>query len=427
MSGRARTALWPLSGLFAAVLTLSACGEEKKSEEQAGQAAPAVEQGQPAAETESAAPAQQGSEAATENIAPATEQQAATGAAAPAPGAGGELNIYNWSDYIGENTVANFEKETGIKVRYDTYDGNETLEAKLVVGNTGYDIVFPSSSFFSRQIKSGLYLKLDKSKLTNWSNLDPFVLNNQAAYDPGNEYAVPYMWGTNGFTYNVDMIKERMPDAPVDSLRMMFDPDVVSKFQDCGVTWLDSPEDVFPLALAYMRKDPLSQNPDDIVAAADMLTKARPFIRLFDSQQYLNSLPNKDTCMDMTWSGDYSVAAARAAEAGVEINLAYTVAKEGSNLWFDAMLIPKDAPHPDNAHLFLNYMMRPDVIADCTNYIGYANGNQASKPLISPDILNDQAIYPNAETQKRMFQSVVRDEDVQRVITREWTRLKTGQ
>jgi putrescine transport system substrate-binding protein len=345
----------------------------------------------------------------------------------PPARADGELNIYNWSDYIGENTVANFEKEYNVKVRYDTYDGNETLEAKLVVGNTGYDIVFPSSSFFARQIKTGIYMKLDRSKLTNWSNLDQWVLKNQAAYDPGNAYAVPYMWGTNGFTYNVDMIKQRMPDAPVDSLRMVFDPDVVSKFQDCGVSWLDSPEDVFPLALAYMGKDPLSQNPDDIVAATDMLMKARPFIRLFDSQQYLNSLPNSDVCMAMTWSGDYAVAATRAQEAGVKINLAYTVPKEGSNLWFDAMLIPKDAPHPDNAHLFLNYMMRPDVIAECTNYIGYANGNAASKKLISPDILNDQAIYPNEETQKRMFQSVVRNEDIQRVITREWTRLKTGQ
>lgn len=341
--------------------------------------------------------------------------------------ADGELNIYNWSDYIGENTVANFEKEYNVKVRYDTYDGNETLEAKLVVGNTGYDIVFPSSSFFARQIKSGLYMKLDRSKLNNWSNLDQWVLKNQAAYDPGNVYAVPYMWGTNGFTYNVDMIKERLPDAPVDSLRMMFDPDVLAKLQDCGVTWLDSPEDVFPLALAYMGKDPTSQNPDDIVAATDMLMKARPFIRLFDSQQYLNSLPNKDVCMAMTWSGDYAVAAARAEEAGVQINLQYTVPKEGSNLWFDAMLIPKDAPNPDNAHLFLNYMMRPDVIAQCTDYIGYANGNEAAKKLISPDILNDQAIYPNAETQQRMFQSVVRDEATQRVITREWTRLKTGQ
>lgn len=345
----------------------------------------------------------------------------------PPAKADGELNIYNWSDYIGENTVANFAKEYNVNVRYDTYDGNETLEAKLAVGNTGYDIVVPSSGFFARQIQSGFYQKLDKSKLPNWKNLDPFALTNQAAYDPDNDHAVPYMWGTNGFTYNVAKIKERMPDAPLDSLRMMFDPDVVSKFQDCGVSWLDSPEDVLPLAIAYIGKDPTSQNPDDIVAAVDMLTKARPYVQLFDSQQYLNALPTGDRCLAMTWSGDYGVAALRAEEAGVDIELAYTVAKEGSNLWFDAMLIPKDAPHPENAHLFLDYIMRPDVVAEATNYIGYANGNLASKPLISAEILNDPAIYPDEETQKRMFPSVVRDEEVQRVITREWTRLKTGQ
>jgi putrescine transport system substrate-binding protein len=339
----------------------------------------------------------------------------------------GELNIYNWSDYIGENTVANFEKEYNVTVRYDTFDSNETLESKLVVGSTGYDIVFPSSNIFQRLIKAGIFQKLDKSKLTNWKNLDPFVLDNQAASDPGNEYAVPYMWGTNGFTYNVAMIQERMPDAPLDSLKMLFDPEVVSKFQDCGVSLLDSPEDVFQLALAYMGKDPTSQNPDDIVAATEMLMKVRPFIRLFDSQQYLNSLPNGVMCLVMTWSGDYAVAANRAAEAGVEIELAYTIPKEGSNIWFDAMLIPSDAPNPDNAHLFLNYMLRPDVAADATNYIYYANGNLASRPMILPEILEDPAIYPDEEVQKRMFPAVEREEGIQRVITREWTRLKTGQ
>jgi putrescine transport system substrate-binding protein len=223
------------------------------------------------------------------------------------------------------------------------------------------------------------------------------------------------------------MIKERMPDAPLDSLRMIFDPEVVSKFADCGVSFLDSPEDVFPLALAYMGKDPMSQNPDDIVAATEMLMKVRPYIKLFDSQQYLNDLPNSDRCLAMTWSGDYAVAAARAEEAGLDIELAYTVPKEGSNIWFDAMLIPADAPNVENAHLFLNYMMRPDVIADCTNYTYYANGNRAARNLVLPEILEDPAIYPDEETQKRMFPSVVRDETVQRVITREWTRLKTGQ
>ena len=235
----------------------------------------------------------------------------------PPAKADGELNLYNWTDYIGENTVANFEKEYNVKVRYDTYDGNETLEAKLVVGNTGYDIVFPSSSFFARQIKSGIYQKLDRSKLTNWSNLDQWVLQQQASYDPGNVYAAPYMWGTNGFTYNLDMIQERMPDAPLTSLRMLFDPEVVSKFQDCGVSFLDSPEDVFPLALAYMGKDPTSQNPDDIVAATEMLMKVRPYIKLFDSQKYLNVLPNSERCLAMTWSVDYAVAAMRAEEDGV--------------------------------------------------------------------------------------------------------------
>lgn len=344
----------------------------------------------------------------------------------PPAKADGELNIYNWSDYIGENTVANFEKEYNVKVRYDLFDSNETLESKIVVGNTGYDIVFPSSNIFKRLIKAGIFQKLDKSKLTNWKNLDPFVLANQAAADPGNEYAVPYMWGTNGFTYNVAMIKERMPDAPVESLKMLFDPEVVSKFQDCGVSLLDSPEDVYQLALAYMGKDPTSQNPDDIVAATDMLMKVRPYIQLFDSQQYLNALPNGDRCIAMTWSGDYAVAANRAAEAGVDIELTYTIPKEGSSIWFDAMLIPNDAPNPDNAHLFLNYMLRPDVIAEATNYIYYANGNLASRPLILPEILEDPAIYPNEEIQKRMFPAVERDEKVQRVITREWTRLKTG-
>ena len=421
MSGRARAVLWPLSGLFALALLLSGCGEEKKSEEQASEQSP------PSSEAQPAAPAQQPSETATEDVAPATDQQAATGTAAPPPGPGGELNIYNWSDYIGENTVANFEKEYNVKVRYDTFDSNETLESKLVVGSTGYDIVFPSSNIFKRLIKAGIFQKLDKSKLTNWKNLDPFVLDNQAASDPGNEYAEPYMWGTNGFTYNVAMIKERMPDAPLDSLKMLFDPAVVSKFQDCGVSLLDSPEDVYQLALAYMGKDPTSQNPDDIVAATEMLMKIRPFIKLFDSQQYLNSIPNGDMCLVMTWSGDYAVAANRAAEAGLDIELAYTIPKEGSNIWFDAMLIPSDAPNPDNAHLFLNYMLRPDVIADATNYIYYANGNLASRSMILPEILEDPAIYPPEEVQKRMFPAVERDETVQRVITREWTRLKTGQ
>ena len=338
-----------------------------------------------------------------------------------------ELNIYNWSDYIGENTVANFEAETGIKVRYDVYDGNETLEAKLMTGNTGYDIVFPSGNFFARQIKTGIYQKLDKSKLPNLANMDPFIMDQVSRQaDPGNTYAVPYMWGTNGITYNVKLIADRMPDAPTDSLAMVFDPKIISKFADCGVSLLDSPEDVIPLGLAYMGKDPASQNPEDIVAAVDMLMQIRPYIRLFDSGGYLNSLPNQDICMAMTWSGDYAVAAGRAAEAGLNVELAYIIPAEGTNIWYDAMLIPSDAPHPKNAHLFLDYMMRPEVIAEATNYIWYANANAKAGPFVDPEILADPAVYPSAEVLARGFPAVVRSPEVQRVITEQWTRLKSG-
>ena len=394
---------------------LSSCGEEK-SEQQAGNTAATTPATNQQATTESAA-----------NTAATQPTQEAT--AAPAQGdVAKELNVYNWSDYIGETTIADFEKETGIKVRYETYTGNEDLEAKLVTGGTGYDIVFPSSSFFARQIKIGLYQKLDKSLLPNLKNMDPKIMDILSKdADPGNEYAIPYMWGTNGFSYNVDMVKERMPDAPLDSLAMIFDPNVVTKFKDCGVTFLDSPEDVFPLALAYMGKDPTSQKEEDIIAAADMVMKVRPFIRNFDSQQYLNALPNGEYCISMSWSGDYATASTRAAEAGMKVNLAYTIPKEGTNIWFDGMLIPADAPHPKNANLFLNYMMRPEVIAAATNFTYYANANLPAKAFVNKEILDDPAIYPSAEVLKRGFPSVVRNQELNRVITREWTRVKTGQ
>jgi putrescine transport system substrate-binding protein len=394
---------------------LSSCGEEKTEQQASNTAAtsPATNQQattDPAASTAATPPAQE---------APA----------APAQGdAVKELNVYNWSDYIGETTIADFEKETGIKVRYETYTGNEDLEAKLVTGGTGYDIVFPSSSFFARQIKIGLYQKLDKSLLPNLKNMDPKIMDILSKdADPGNEYAIPYMWGTNGFSYNVDMVKERMPDAPLDSLAMIFDPNVIAKFKDCGVTFLDSPEDVFPLALAYMGKDPTSQKEEDIIAAADMVMKVRPFIRNFDSQQYLNALPNGEYCISMSWSGDYATASTRAAEAGMKVNLAYTIPKEGTNIWFDGMLIPADAPHPKNANLFLNYMMRPEVIAAATNFTYYANANLPAKEFVNKEILEDPAIYPSEEVLKRGFPSVVRDQNLNRIITREWTRVKTGQ
>jgi len=338
------------------------------------------------------------------------------------------LNVSNWSDYIDMDKVKEFEKEFGIKVNYDTYDGDETLEAKLLTGHAGYDVVFPSSNFFARDIRTGLYQKLDKPALPNFSNIDRWILDllsKQA--DPGNQYAAPYNFGTNGFTYNVDMIQQRMKSAPLDSLKMIFDPAVAAKFKDCGISFLDSPEDVFPLALAYMGKDPTSQNPDDIKAAADMLLQVRPFIKKFDSAGYLNDLPNKDLCIAMSWSGDYATATQRATDAHVKINLAYTIPTEGTNIWFDAMLVPKDAPHPKNAMLFINYMMRPDVAAANTNTTYYATANMAAMKLVNKDILDDPSIYPDAKILANGYPSVVRDVDVQRVITREWTRFKTGQ
>jgi putrescine transport system substrate-binding protein len=245
--------------------------------------------------------------------------------------------------------------------------------------------------------------------------------------DPGNQYAAPYNFGTNGFTYNVDMVKKRMKDAPVDSLKLIFDPTVLAKFKDCGVSFLDSAEDVIPLALAYLGKDPTSQNPDDIKAAVDMLMKVRPFVRKFDSAGYLNDLPNGDLCIAMSWSGDYATATQRAADAHIKINLDYTIPKEGTNIWFDAMMVPKDAPHPKNAMLFINFMMRPDVAAANTNFTYYATANMAAMKSVHKEILDDPRIYPDAKVLANGYPNVTRDVDVQRVITREWTRFKTGE
>ena len=338
------------------------------------------------------------------------------------------VNVSNWSDYIDMENVKAFEKEYGIKVNYDTYDGDETLEAKLLTGHTGYDVVFPSSNYFARGIRTGLYLKLDKPALGNMNNIDRWILDllsKQA--DPGNQYAAPYNFGTNGFTYNVDMINKRMKDAPVDSLKMIFDPAVLAKFQDCGVSFLDSPEDVIPLALAYLGKNPTSQDAADIKAAVDLLMKVRPYIRKFDSAGYLNDLPNKDLCVAMSWSGDYATATQLAIDAKIKINLAYTIPKEGTNIWFDAMVVPKDAPHPKNAMLFINFMMRPEVAAANTNVTYYATANMAAMKYVNKDILDDPAIYPDPKVMANGYPSTVRDLEIQQLITREWTRFKTGQ
>jgi len=348
--------------------------------------------------------------------------------AAPAGGSEDKvLNIYNWSDYIAEDTIANFEKETGIKVRYDVFDSNEVLEAKLLAGNTGYDIVVPSAHFVARQIQAGIFQPLDKAKLPNYKNLDADAMKVLAGYDPGNQYIIPWMWGTTGIGYNVAKIKERMPDAPVDSWKMLFDPAIVSKFKDCGVVMLDASSEVFPTALRYLNLPTDSQSAEDLAKVEELVMKLRPSIKYFHSSQYINDLANGEICLVLGWSGDVFIARDRAAEANNGNEIAYSVPREGALMWFDTMAIPKDAPHADNAHKFIDYILRPEVVAAITNYVNYPNANAASLPYVNDDIKNDESVYPNPETKKNLFPNVVNTPEFDRLATRAWTRIKTNQ
>jgi len=337
-----------------------------------------------------------------------------------------ELHVYNWADYIGKDTIANFEAATGIKVIYDTYDADETLEAKMMAGDSGYDVVSASTDFFSRQIKAGIYRPLDRSLLPNWKNLDPRVLAIEAQADPGNRYAMPYLRHVNGFAYNVDLIRARMPDAPMDSLDMIFKPEVIRRFADCGVTFLDQPEDVLQLALNYLHLDPNTTRPEDYRQAEKLLLAVRPYIRAFDSSEYMNGLANGEFCISMSWSGDYATARARAKAVGVDVHLAFTAPKEGSNGSYDAWLIPADAPHPLAAHRFLNFILEPRVIAAITNHIHYANDNQAANAYVDPQILKDPAVYPTPAMEARLYQSREAGPALERLRTRTWTRIKTN-
>ncbi|MCY1217550.1 Putrescine-binding periplasmic protein [compost metagenome] len=339
---------------------------------------------------------------------------------------GNTLRLYNWSDYIGENTLADFQKATGIRVIYDTFDSYETVQGKLLPGRSGYDLVVMNAALVPPLLKAGVFQPLDKSRLPSWGNLDPQVLASLEHYDPGVTYSAPYTWGSNGITYNVDMIKARMPDAPIGSLAMVFDPEVVSRFADCGVTLIDSPTDVLPLALAYLGRDPNSAAPEDLKAAQDLLLKVRPYIRKFDSMSYLNGLANGEQCIAMTWSGDYATAQARATEAGAKVKLDYFIPREGSLIWFDDFYIPKDAPHVENAHKFIEFMLQPRVIAQVTDYIRYANSNLAAMPLISAEVRNDPAIYPDDATRARLFTQKTQPQKAMRLITRTWNAVKTG-
>jgi len=336
------------------------------------------------------------------------------------------LHVYNWADYIGTATVAEFERTTGIEVVYDVYDSNQLLESKLLAGDTGYDIVSTTTGFYGRQIRAGAYEPLDKTRLPNWSNLDPEVLAVQAQADPGNRYAAPYLHATNGFAYNAALVAQRMADAPLDSLDMLFKPAVVARFADCGVSFLDSPDDVLELALTYLHVDPNSHRTDDLRAAERLLMAVRPFVRNFDSSDYVNQLAAKELCIAMGWSSDFSIAQARSRSAGLDLRLAFTLPKEGSNITYNALLIPRGAPHPDAAHLFINFILSPRVIAAITNDIHYGNDNLAARAYVDPQILNDPAIYPSAAAKKKLYVPGEVDIDYERLRTRVWTHIKTG-
>ena len=338
------------------------------------------------------------------------------------------LNIYNWSDYIGEETLANFQKETGIKVRYDTYDNNEILHAKLVAGKTGYDIVVPSSTFARLQIDGGLLTKLDKAQLPNLKNLDPDIQDQIAKIDPGNQHLVNWLWGYTTIGINTAKVKAALGGEPMPAnvWELFFNPKYISKLKSCGVSTLDSATEVLPAALHYLGKDPFSKNPGDYKEASDLLKSVRPFVTLFSSSGYINDMAGGSICMALGWNGDVNIARARAIEGKTGQDIVALVPKTGGILFFDMMAIPADAPHPKNAHLFINYMMRPDVIAAVTNKVKYANANKESRKLIRPEIANNPSSYPTSAEMATMVAPKALSNDVRRLATRAYTGFKTG-
>jgi putrescine transport system substrate-binding protein len=344
-------------------------------------------------------------------------------------GSGGAkvLNLYIWSDYLAPTTLSDFEKQTGIKVHAAYFDTNETLETKLLAGSSGYDIVVPTASYFERQIKAGAYLELDKSKLPNLKNMDPQLMAKVALHDPGNAHGVIYLWGTNGIGYNEKMVKALMPDAPLDSWRLVFDPEVAAKVAKCGISLLDSPAEMMRAVYSYLGKNPNSQNADDLAQAEAVLLKIRPYIRNFSSSEYIEALANGDLCISVGYNGDVMQARDRAREANKGIDIKYTVPKEGSILWFDMLAIPKDAPDLESAYAFMNHMMSPQVIAEVSNFKRYANANAASQPLVLPAVKDDPGIYPPPDQRQALAVQLADSPEQTRAITRVWQKFKTGQ
>ena len=354
----------------------------------------------------------------------ADDESAAPGAAS----AGTEqvVSVFNWSDYIDPEVIKAFEQATGIKVRYDVFDSNEVLETKLLTGNSGYDVVVPSAYFLQRQVQAGVFAPLDKSKVPGLANLDPDLVARAARHDPGNEHSVVYMWGTTGIGYDRTKVKAIMPDAPVDSWKLIFDPAVLAKFKDCGVSMLDDPTDMVGTALLYLGKDPNSESEADLKAAEDALMKIRPYLRTIHSSQYIDQLANGELCIVVGYSGDVLQARDRAEEAGKPLDIGYSIPQEGALMWFDTLAIPADAAHKDAAHQFIEYLLQPAVAAKNSDFVNYANANKAATPLVNADLRNDTNIYPTPEVAARLQPSLAKSAEFTRALNRSWTRFVTG-
>ncbi|MBS7662851.1 polyamine ABC transporter substrate-binding protein [Pseudomonas lalucatii] len=337
------------------------------------------------------------------------------------------LNVYNWSDYIAADTVEKFQKETGIKVVYDVFDSNETLEAKLLSGQSGYDIVVPSNNFLAKQIKAKVYQPLDRSKLPNWKNLNPDLLKTLEVSDPGNQYAFPYMWGSIGIGYNPDKVKAVLGDnAPVDSWDLLFKPENIDKLKSCGVAFLDSPTEILPAALHYLGYQPDSQDPKELKEAEQLFLKIRPSIAYFHSSKYISDLANGNICVAIGYSGDVYQAKARAEEANGGVTVAYKIPKEGAGTFFDMVAIPADASNVEAAHAFMNFLMQPEIMAEITNEVQFPNGNAAATALVDEEIRNDPGIYPTEEVMQKLYAFPDLPAKVQRTMTRSWTTIKSG-
>ena len=337
------------------------------------------------------------------------------------------LNLYIWADYLAPDTIATFEKRTGIKVRVSYFETNETLEARVLTGSSGFDVVVPTAPYMQRQIRSGAYRALDKSKLSNLKNMDPLLMGRAALNDPGNAHSVIYAWGTYGIGYNVKMIAEALPNSPLKSWGLIFDPATASKLAKCGISTLDSPAGVIRLVLKYLGKNPDAPAPKDLEEVDAVLTKIRPFIRSIDSSNIIQSMANGDICVALGYNGDFVQARKRANEAGNGIKISFFLPQEGSLLWFDMLAIPRDAPNPDNAHLFINYLMEPQIIANVSNFIGFANANSAAAALLDAATVSDPIVYPPTDQQGRLFVQLEDSPEQSRVLTRIWQKFKTAQ